>query len=177
MTKIKHFRNKSIRLAKAQICNVFLHSQVDAFIKAVLISVHCNVLHCLHTCKKCAYHWKSFNFLKSLCRFSFSLVLSGCTSSVTIVIRLSAWVLMKFLNLESGRLFEVSAYSRPGAYYLFLPSDLTWLDPKGGNGPVRFLWSIIFYRVVGLAPCPTHNREDQGFLLGWPSLSHYIHYL
>ena len=120
VTKIKHLKNKSIRLPKAQICNVFLHSQVDAFIKAALISVHCNVLHCLHTCKKiCAYQWKSFNFLKSLCRFSFSLVLSGSTSSVTIVIRLRA------LDLESGRLFEVSAYSRLGAYYLFLPSDLT----------------------------------------------------
>ena len=69
--------------------------------------------------KKCAYQWKSFNFLKSLCRFSFSLVLSGSTSSVTTVIQLRAWVLMKFLDLESGCLFEVSAY------YVFLPSDLT----------------------------------------------------
>ena len=126
MTKIKHLRNKSIRLAKAQICNVFLHSQVDALIKAALISVRCNVLYCLHTCKKiCAYQWESFNFLKGLCRFSFSLVLPGSTSSVTIVIRLRAWVLMKLLDLESGRLFEVSAYSRLGAYYLFLPSDFT----------------------------------------------------
>ena len=57
--------------------------------------------------------------------FSFSLVLSGSTPFVTIVIRLCAWVLMKFLDLESGRLFEVSAYSRLGAFYLFLPSVLT----------------------------------------------------
>ena len=74
--------------------------------------------------KICAYQWKSFNFLKSLSRFSFSLVLSGSTSSVTIVIPLSAWVLMKFLDLESGRLFAVNAHSRLGTY-LFLPSDLT----------------------------------------------------
>ena len=43
LTKIKHLKNKSIRLAKAQICDVFLHSQINAFIRAALISVHCNM--------------------------------------------------------------------------------------------------------------------------------------
>ena len=53
-----------------------------------------------------------FLFLTSLCRYSSSSVLSGSTSSVTIVIRLSTWALIKFLDIESLRLFEVGAYSR-----------------------------------------------------------------
>ena len=34
----------------------------------------------------------------------------------TVFIRLTALVLIKFLDLESGRLFKVGAYSRLGAY-------------------------------------------------------------
>ena len=86
---------------------------------------------------------------------------------------------MKFLDLESRRLFEVSAYSRLGAYDLFFLQ--TWLDlipwPQGRKWAISVSVINNCLQGGGIGPMPSHNLEDQGFLSGWPSLSHYIHYL